>query len=187
LNYLISTSQLEKLNAIEKLYNIYPVKPMCRILNISVGTFYNHLNRRVFEPQHITNDNKLRPLVLEVFESSKQRFGSTKIAQTLRKNGHKISNEKAKKLMNELNIKPIFGKKEITIPQNVESKNKYLKNLVGGNFKREVPNQVWVGDVTEIIIQGNKFYICVIIDLFSRKVIATEHLIKITSILFQTH
>ena len=34
------------------------------------------------------------------------------------------------------------------------------------------PNKVWCGDVTQVNINKNKFYICVILDLFSRKVIS---------------
>lgn len=172
LNCLPSTPRIDKLNAIEKFYNVYPVKTMYRLLDVNVGTFYNHLNRRVKEPEYIKNDKMLKPLVLKVFNDSKQRLGPIKIAQVLRKDGYTISNKKAKQLMNELNIKPISGKKKKREPVLVESKNKYLKNRVGKNFTRDNPNEVWVGDVTEVDILGNPFFICIILDLFSRKVIA---------------
>jgi transposase InsO family protein len=145
---------------------------MCRILDVSVGTFYNHLNRRVEEKSNIKRDKILKPLVLEVYNKSKQRFGSVKIAQVLRNEGHTISNKKSKKLMNELNIKPILGKKKKMDYSNIESKNKYLKNKVGRNFKRDNPNEVWATDVTEVNVLDNVFFVCVILDLFSRKVIA---------------
>jgi len=172
LNCLPSTSRIDKLNAIERFYNIYPVKTMCRLLDVNVGTFYNHLNRRVKEPEYIKNDKMLKSLVLKVFNDSKQRLGAIKIAQVLRKDGYTISDKKAKQLMNELNIKSLSGKKKKREPAPVESKNKYLKNRVGKNFTRNNPNEVWVGDVTEVDILGNPFFICIILDLFSRKVIA---------------
>ena len=40
------------------------------------------------------------------------------------------------------------------------------------NFKTDKPNAAWVGDVTEFKLSGNPFYLCVIIDLYSRKIIA---------------
>lgn len=171
LECLPSSKRIDKLNAIEKYYNIYPVKTMCRILDVSVGTFYNHLNRRVEEKSNIKRDKILKPLVLEVYNKSKQRFGSVKIAQVLRNEGHTISNNKSKQLMNELNIKPILGKKKKMDYSNIESKNKYLKNKVGRNFKRDNPNEVWATDVTEVDVLDNVFFVCVILDLFSRKVI----------------
>ena len=142
LNCLPSSPRLDKLNAIEKFYDIYPTRTMCRLLDVNVGTFYNHLNRRVKEPEHIKNYKMLKPLVLKVFNDSKQRLGAIKIAQVLRKDGYTISNKKAKQLMNELNIKPISGKKKKREPVLVGSKNKYLKNRVGKNFTRDNPNEV---------------------------------------------
>src|SRR5690554_3578439 len=111
LNCLPSSPRLDKLNAIEKFYDVYPTRTMCRLLDVNFGTFYNHLSRRVKEPEYIKNDKMLKPLVLKVFNDSKQRLGSIKIAQVLRKDGYTISDKKAKQLMNELNIKPISGKK----------------------------------------------------------------------------
>lgn len=38
-------------------------------------------------------------------------------------------------------------------------------------FHADKPNQIWVSDVTYFKLKQNHFYVCVIIDLFSRKVI----------------
>ena len=39
-------------------------------------------------------------------------------------------------------------------------------------FKTYAPNQIWVSDITQFMVKGIYYYICVVIDLFSRKVIA---------------
>lgn len=49
--------------------------------------------------------------------------------------------------------------------------------MMSGHFlkalrKNSTPNQIWVSDVTFFKLNKNAFYICVIIDLFSRKVVA---------------
>ena len=46
------------------------------------------------------------------------------------------------------------------------------KNVVSRKFSVEMPNQIWVGDVAQHMVKGVYFYICVVIDLFSRKVLA---------------
>lgn len=43
---------------------------------------------------------------------------------------------------------------------------------MGNSFTKENPNEAWVGDTSEIIVQQNKYYVCVILDLYSRKAIA---------------
>ena len=46
------------------------------------------------------------------------------------------------------------------------------KNIVRRQFQTSEPNLVWVSDVTCFKISGHYYYICVIIDLFSRMVVA---------------
>ena len=40
------------------------------------------------------------------------------------------------------------------------------------NFNPSAPNQVWVSDITYIRVGSRFYYLCIIIDLFARKVIA---------------
>ena len=46
------------------------------------------------------------------------------------------------------------------------------ENLVKQQFTVAAPNRVWVSDVTTFKHQKKAFYICVILDLFSRRVLA---------------
>ena len=46
------------------------------------------------------------------------------------------------------------------------------KNVVSRKFSAEIPDQIWVGDIAEFMVKGIYYYICVIIDLFSRKAVA---------------
>ncbi len=46
------------------------------------------------------------------------------------------------------------------------------KNILNQNFTAERPNQIWVSDITCYKLKGKHYYIAVILDLFSRKVIA---------------
>ena len=45
-------------------------------------------------------------------------------------------------------------------------------NRLDKNFAQSAPDIVWVSDITYIRAGGRFYYLCVIIDLFSRKVIA---------------
>ena len=44
--------------------------------------------------------------------------------------------------------------------------------MVRQQFHADRPNQIWVSDITYFKLEQNHFYVCVIIDLFSRKVIS---------------
>lgn len=46
------------------------------------------------------------------------------------------------------------------------------ENILKQQFTVTRPNEVWVSDVTELSFDGKRIFLCVIIDLFARKVIA---------------
>lgn len=62
-------------------------------------------------------------------------------------------------------VKPkfIYAKKEASSSYNNEIKQ---------NFTTDKPDLVWVSDITYVKVNGSFYYVCVIIDLFSRKVIS---------------
>ncbi len=51
------------------------------------------------------------------------------------------------------------------------SKNRY-KNLLNGNFQPDSPNEVWVSDITYVKVDCRYMFVCVVMDLFSRRVIS---------------
>ena len=46
------------------------------------------------------------------------------------------------------------------------------KNYLNQNFEIDAPNKVWVSDITYFRYKEAPYYICVILNLFSRKVVA---------------
>ena len=169
-NCLPSSPRKQKQEAIEKNMDKFQVKEMCRALDLSSGTFYNYHLRRIKVTQNQIRDEYLKGEILKVFKESGQRFGSTKIATKLRTLGIFTTQSKVYKLMKELDIKSKQCKKRSFIPK--QGKLRFCRNLLKRQFTQTEPNIYWVGDITTIFVKSNKFYLCVIIELFSRKVIA---------------
>lgn len=68
-----------------------------------------------------------------------------------------------------------------------KTKYTYHSGIINQHFQVISPNQVWVSDVTQIKALNKTYYICVILDLYSRKVVAYQvsennstHLVKQT-------
>ncbi len=163
-------STKEKEVAISKFVGIYPIKTMCRLLEIPKGTFYNYHLRRKTITQNQIRDEQLKQEILNIFKVSGERFGAKKIEAKLRTNGIKTTLHKVQTLMKVLNIKSCQRINKIEAPQNDNSQ--YYINKLKRLFNQNAPNKFWVSDVTELKACKNKFYLCVILDLFSRKVIA---------------
>ena len=106
---------------------------------------------------------------MRVFQESGGRFSAKKIFIKLQIDGVKTSLRKVQYLMHELNIRSVqqLKKKEESTPN-----SQYYTNKLRRATKQEAPNKFWAGDVTEVRVGTNKFYLCAILDMFSRKVIA---------------
>lgn len=163
----------EKLHELEQLYGQYDVHTLCEALEVSRGTFYNHIlrNKRSnawFEKRR----EEYRVLVQEVFDEYRQVLGAEKIRAILVQRGHKVSTEYVASLLRDMGLASVrtSAKRDYRKIQELEKK----KNILQQQFKADRPNQIWVSDVTCFKLKDRYFYICVILDLFSRKVIANK-------------
>ena len=161
----------EKLDEANRLYGKYSVHVLCDALSISRGTFYNHMRRRKGDNAwFVRRREELKPLIQEVYDESEQRFGYDSIAAVLRSRGITVSNKYVRELGREMGLFSIRNDSKLFYEKN----NKGHKNRVRRQFNPDAPNQVWVSDVTYYKLKGRHYYICVILDLYSRMVIACK-------------
>lgn len=161
----------EKLHELELLYDQYDVHTLCEALDVSRGTFYNHILRNKrgnawFEKRR----EEYCVLIREVFDAYRQVLGAEKIRTILVQRGHHVSTEYVAKLMREMGLSSIrtTAKQDYLKLHEPEKK----KNILRQQFQTDRPNQIWVSDVTCFKLGDHYLYTCVILDLFSRKVIA---------------
>lgn len=115
-------------------------------------------------------------MILKIYLESKKRYGAHKIKYILETEyGIKISVGRIYRLMKQLHLP-----KMSTVKPNIQYNSNHfsLKNKVKRKFTVNKPNLVWCSDITYIKIRNGFVYLCVIIDLFSRKVIS--HTIRST-------
>lgn len=168
-NCTTSAPLKEKLDELEKLYGQYDVHTLCEALEVSRGTFYNHIlrNKRSnawFEKRR----EEYRILIQEVFDEFQQVLGAEKLCAILVQRGHKVSKKYVADLMREMGLISI----RTTSKQDWLKWNKPKRNVVQQQFQVAQPNHTWVSDVTCFKLNERYYYICVIIDLYSRLVIA---------------
>lgn len=172
-NCTVSSPLQVKLNELELLHGQYNVHVLCESLNVSRGTFYNHIFRNKKENKSYQFRRvELSEQIRQIYEENKQIYGAKKIKAVLSSRGVPISEKMVSELMNEMNLFSIrTDAKKIYVKRNKENKakkNDYLKM----NFSSKAPNKIWVSDITYYKFKGIFYYIAVIIDLYSRKVIS---------------
>ncbi len=158
----------QRLYAAEQLYGKYSVHMICDAFDIPRGTFYNHvLRNKKDNTWYAKRREELRIRIQEIYDESNQIFGAAKIAAVMKNEGIKVSNEMVRTLMRDMGL--------VSIRQSAkklyEDEGRKYKNYLNQEFDVSKPNEVWVSDVTYFKYSENAYYICVIIDLFSRMVV----------------
>lgn len=159
----------KKLYLAERFYNEYSVHLICETLDIPRGTFYNHILRNKKDNTwYAKRKEELRIRIQEIYYENRQIFGADKIAAIMKNEGIVVSTEMVRKLMRKMGI----GSVRQSAKKLYENESKKHKNYVNQQFDTHAPNEVWVSDVTYFKFNEKAYYICVVIDLFSRKVIS---------------
>ena len=169
--YLSKVPLQDKLATLEHFHNemsdLYSVHELCEALDVSRGTFYNHIFRRADRSKYESEKAQLMLKVKQIFDDSEQRYGADKIRAVLAENGLRISTKRVLSIMQELGLHSIRADAKKVYKNQMRKK----QNLLHRKFTTDHPNQVWVSDITYFKIKNAWVYLCAIIDLFSRKVV----------------
>jgi len=164
------SSRKEKLEAIARLDGKYTIHALCRTLNILRSTYYHYKLRRPEQTLIEKEDEMYKPIIKDIFDSTKERVGAKKIQAIMRNQGYKTTSKRITRLMNEMGLVCISRKKNKHY--NHSPARKFRKNKLRREFTTDKPNKVWVSDITSINLNYEPHYLCAVIDLYSRKVIA---------------
>lgn len=160
----------EKLEAITRLRNEFSIHSLCKVLEVRRSTYYHHSLHSPEKTLVQHQDEVLKPIISEIFEKSRHSFGARKIRAKLMELGHTISERRTLRLMKELDISP---RTDYRLPNSANDREyKYYPNKLKRMFVTAAPNLVWVSDTTYVRVGSEAYYLCVVIELFSRKVIS---------------
>lgn len=167
-----------RLASAEELYRQDPtisIPLLCKAMEIPKGTLYN----RLFRGKHgstlaLQRRKELLPLIEAVYHESNETYGAGRIAAVLKGQGINVSQKLVASVMHENGMFSICGGAKQQYLQSVKQR----RNLLQQKFTVSHPNEVWVSDVTFYRLRKRKYYICVILDLYARKVIAWKIGIK---------
>ena len=159
----------QRYEVIKELASVYSITTLCNALNVPKGSYYNHILRNKNDDTLAARRiRELTPVVEEIYNESKQIFGAGKIAAIMNDRGYKTTEKTVAKIMHQNGWFSIKSSSKTIYFQNRERK----ENILNQQFNPDFPNEVWVSDVTYFKLREKTYYICVILDLFARKVIS---------------
>jgi transposase InsO family protein len=111
----------------------------------------------------------LADLIADIHKRSRGTYAMLRIRAALEiEQGIIVNKELVYKIMRQLGLKGLPGpKKRSWNPANAATE----EDLVARNFAASGPNELWLTDITEHPAGEGKVYCCVVLDLFSRKVV----------------
>ena len=153
---------------IEKHRSAHAVEMMCRILRVTRSGYYAWKKRG--ESRRKRRDTVLLEKIRESYRESRGRYGSPNIHEDLRQWDYRCSRKRVARLMREAGLR---AKTIRRFRVTTESKHTLpvAENLLQRQFSAEAAGKVWVSDITYLWTRQGWLYLCVIMDLWDRKVV----------------
>jgi putative transposase len=148
----------------------YPVRMMCRVLEVSPSGYYDW-RQRAPSPRVLRRAD-LKAQVKVAFEASRQTYGSPRITHELADQSIKVCRNTVARIMQELDLRARTPRR--FVPQTTDSSHDHpiAPNGLDRQFapgKSQPPT--WVGDITYIPTDEGWLYLAAIMDLRTRRII----------------
>ncbi len=143
---------------------------MSRVLSVSRSGFYAWLSRHHRPSQLRHRQQKIDMHVANAFKADKSRSGAIRVMRTLEKQGIHYNR---KTIALSLQRQGLRAKAARKFKATTQSKHNLpvADNLLQQDFTASQPNQKWAGDITYLWTNEGWYYLAVVLDLYSRKVI----------------
>jgi putative transposase len=151
----------------------YPVKTMCRVLEVSRAGYYVWKGRAGVARQS-RGELKLRVHVRAVFRKSRGTYGSPRVHRDLRDEGVRVSRKRVERVMREEGLCARPRRRFRGVTTDSAHSHRIAENLLEREFSVEARaevDQVWVGDITYLPTRAGWLYLAVVLDLKSRRVV----------------
>lgn len=143
---------------------------MCLYLEVPTSTYYAW-RKRGKSKTALENEIILKKIKEIHKEKGKDIYGAYNLKAELADKGIKAGINRIRRIMKENNIRPFIRKKKWRYPKDQKSKLSVAENIIDRNFVAEKKDEKYVSDITYIPTQKGWLYLCIILDLYSRRVI----------------
>ena len=146
----------------------FTIEMMCKVFKVRKSSYYRWLKEG---PSNRWQENeKLLVEIMDIFEESKESYGSIRMTRELKARDRIIGQNKVAKMMRAAGIR---ARRRRKFKVTTDSRHNYpvAPNLLNQEFTASRPGEIWVSDITYVRTRSGWLYLTVIIDLYDRKVI----------------
>ena len=153
-----------------KCKNEFSIAAMCRVLSVSRSGFYDWLVKQD-KPRLLKHrQERIDAHVAHAFNADKGRSGAIRVALALEKQGIHYNRKTVALSLQRQGLRAKAARKFKATTQSAHNLP-VADNLLKQDFTASRPNQKWAGDITYLWTNEGWYYLAVVLDLYSRKVI----------------
>ena len=148
----------------------YPVVKMAKVLGIRRSRYYRWLQSSDQRSSKQHEEAVLVAQIKDIQEDARYSLGTPRITEELKKKGTPTNHKKVARILRENSLNH-RTKKKFKVTTDSSHNHMVSPNILNRDFTANAPNEKWVSDITYIWTSEGWLYLCVIIDLYSRKVV----------------
>ena len=154
---------------IKELCREYPVRLLCAVLGVNRSSYYGWCRGK--ESARALANRLLVEQIARVYHQKLGRYGSPRVTQQLRQDGHRCNHKRVERLMRQQGLRgrTSRGRRVCTTQSNHDQP--VAPNLLLGRAAPSRPNEVWVADITYVPTAEGWLYVAAIMDLYSRQIL----------------
>jgi|TARA_B100001971_G_C18200886_1_gene544517 transposase InsO family protein len=144
------------------------VGKMADLLDVSRSGYYAWQASE--ESTRVRRDRELAEEIELIQKQVRRVYGSPRMTQELARRGHCVGHNHVARLMRErdLGARP---KKRVRVTTRARKGDQVAQNVLNRRFRVAAPDRVWISDITYVATAEGWLYVCVVLDLYARRVV----------------
>lgn len=141
----------------------YSISALCRCLGIARSTYY-------YECKGSPDETGLEESIQTAFDENRRVYGQRKLKRVLARSGKVVSCRKIGRIMRKRGLVSVYTRKKYRLHHD-HCNEAPIPNLLQRRFNEQEPNACVVSDLTYVRVGAAWAYVCILLDLHSRKII----------------
>ena len=154
---------------IKELCQEYPVRMLCAVLGVNRSGYYGWC--RAKESARALANRLLVEQIARVYHQKQGRYGSPRVTEQLRREGHRCNHKRVERLMRQQGLRGRTSRGRRVCTTQSEHDQPVAPNRLLGRAAPSRPNEVWVADITYVPTAEGWLYVAAIMDLYSRQIL----------------